>query len=139
MIVVDTSVLTYLFIAGPNTLDARAALEMDPIWTAPVLWRSEFRNVLSLYMRKRLLDLPGAIQSMAEALALLNGREEIVESSTVLELANSSQLTAYDCEFVALAHTLSIPLVTTDKEILEKFSSKALSLKSFIAGGHLGR
>ncbi len=43
MIAVDTNVLAYLYLPGEYTAQAEALLERDPDWTAPVLWRSEFR------------------------------------------------------------------------------------------------
>ncbi|MCP9821885.1 type II toxin-antitoxin system VapC family toxin [Cyanobium sp. L1E-Cus] len=55
MIVVDTNVLAYLLLPGPKTSLAEALLLEQPRWTAPPLWRSEWRNVLSGYLRRELL------------------------------------------------------------------------------------
>ena len=43
MIVVDTNRLAYLLIGGKPTQAVREVLLQDPEWSAPVLWRSEFR------------------------------------------------------------------------------------------------
>lgn len=51
MIVVDTNVLAYLYLPGEYTAAAEALLAHDPDWAAPVLWRSEFRNILAGYLR----------------------------------------------------------------------------------------
>ena len=71
MIVVDTIVVAYLLIHGQHTAAARATLARDPEWAAPLLWRSEFRNVLALYLRRRDLSLRQAVslQEAAESLA----------------------------------------------------------------------
>ncbi len=45
MIVVDTNVVAYFLIDGPQTPNAEHALIKDPDWFAPPLWRSEFHNV----------------------------------------------------------------------------------------------
>jgi predicted nucleic acid-binding protein len=42
-----------------------------------------------------------------------------------------SPCSAYDCEFVALAEDLEIPLLTTDRKILSAFLSVAVSLGKF--------
>jgi len=51
MIVVDTNVLAYLLMPGKFTAGAEQLLRSDPEWAAPVLWRSELRNVLATYVR----------------------------------------------------------------------------------------
>ena len=98
MIVVDTNVIAYLWLHGPYTADAARVHHNDPDWVAPVLWRSEFRNILATHMRLKLLDLGAANHVMAEAESLMDGRERIVKSVTVLSLAASSSCSAYDCE-----------------------------------------
>jgi predicted nucleic acid-binding protein len=40
---------------------------------------------------------------------------------------------AYDCEFVALAQYLNVPLVTADKKILREFPEVATSLDSLVS------
>ncbi len=46
MIAVDTNIIVYLMVPGENTESAKLLLIKDSMWVAPVLWRSEFRNVL---------------------------------------------------------------------------------------------
>jgi predicted nucleic acid-binding protein len=75
MIVVDTNVIGYLFLSSEQSLLAERALLKDNEWAAPILWRSEFRNVLTLYMRKDIIKLEHAQQIMNNALKLLRGRE----------------------------------------------------------------
>jgi hypothetical protein len=51
MIVVDTNVLEYTYLSGDYAAAADALLEQQPKWGAPILWRSEFRNILAGYVR----------------------------------------------------------------------------------------
>jgi predicted nucleic acid-binding protein len=132
MIVVDTNVIGYLFLSSEQSLSAEQALIKDTEWAAPILWRSEFRNVLALYMRKNLVTLQQAQSIMNGALDLLRGREYEVSSYEVLRLASESKCSAYDCEFIAAANDLKVSLVTVDRQLLREFSSVAVSLNSFI-------
>lgn len=85
MIVVDTNVIAYLLIDGDQTEVARATLARDPAWAAPVLWRSEFRNILAAYLRQRHLSLAEAKDVQRVAEEFVAGREYQVESDAVLD------------------------------------------------------
>jgi predicted nucleic acid-binding protein len=133
MIVVDTNIIGYLYLTGDRSSQAEQAFRKDPHWVAPLLWRSEFRNVLALYIRQRLLTLEDAHQIMNEAMELLRDGEYEVASLRVLSLVASSSCSAYDCEFVALAQDLSVPLITVDKQILGQFPETSISLNVFVS------
>ena len=121
MIVVDTNVVAYLLLPGPQTAAAEALLEAQPTWAAPPLWRSEWRNVLVGYWRRGSLTLEQVIALQEQAETLVIGHEEPVQSEAVLQLAASSGCSAYDCEFVAAAQQLDAPLVTADRALLKAF------------------
>ena len=108
MIVVDSNVIAYLYLPGDFTAKAEKLLERDPDWAAPLLWRSELRNILALYMRKKLLEFSDAYRIQREAEALLADHEYDVDSFEVLTLARDSGCSAYDCEFIALARQLGV-------------------------------
>ena len=128
MIVVDSNVLAYLFLPGAHPAGAEALLERSPEWAAPVLWRSEFRNILAGYVRRETLTFDQAYRLQDEAESLLAGAEFEVDSRTVLELVRDSDCPAYDCEFVALAIKLDTKLVTVDKKLLRSFPNRAMAL-----------
>ncbi|WP_311553541.1 type II toxin-antitoxin system VapC family toxin [Propionimicrobium lymphophilum] len=128
MIVVDTNILAYLFLPGEFRESAGNLLLEDSEWAAPVLWKSEFRNILVGYVRKGLLSSAQSrrVQKMAEE--LLHENEFLVPSNDVLELAENSTCRAYDCEFVAVAKSLGVRLVTMNKQILREFPKVASPL-----------
>lgn len=133
MIVVDTNVVAYLYLPTKHTPLAENLLRRDPEWTAPMLWRSELRNVLAFYLRQGLLEFDKAYAIQSEAESLLAGREYDVGSLDVLKLAASSGCTAYDCEFVGLAQFLGVRMVTVDRQVLRKFRSTAVSLRHAVS------
>ncbi len=125
MIVVDTNVVAYLLLAGPQTEKAEALLLHDPEWAAPVLWRSELRNVLSGYLRRGQLDRQQVLRLQGQAESLLQGREVPVDSADVFRLVETSDCSAYDCEFVAAALALQTRLITSDRQLLRAFPTLA--------------
>ena len=131
MIVVDVNVITYLLLEGARTAAAEAVFALDPEWAAPPLWRSEWRNVLTGYMRRGVIDERTAIDHAQHAAELIGDREHRVSDARVFDLVSRSRCTAYDCEYVALAELLEIPLVTADQRILLDFPHVARSLEDF--------
>ena len=131
MIVVDTNILVYFWLKGEWTPAAHRLLAVEPDWVVPVLWRSEFRNVLALAVKAQRYSLSDAIAFGEAAQQQLTGRELEVESREVLRLTHQSRCSAYDCEFVALAQRLSVPLVTNDQQVLKAFPSVAIGLDAY--------
>jgi len=131
MIVVDTNVIASMWV--PNDMDewVYKVLKKDDDWVAPLLWRSEFRNVLSIYLRKEILDLSVVLQATEEAEQLMDTNEFEVNSTQVMSLVSDSSCSAYDCEFVALADDLNVQLVTFDKKIIREFPNIAISPEGF--------
>ncbi len=133
MIVADTNVIAYLVLPSPHTALAERLLLADPDWIAPVLWRSEMRNVLALYLRKSLITLEEALSLQEEAEDLLRDREYEVGSADVLRLVAESPCSAYDCEFVALAQSLDIALATMDAKLAAAFPETAVLLSDAVS------
>jgi predicted nucleic acid-binding protein len=132
VIVADVNLVAYLLIEGEHTEASQSVLARDPEWAAPLLWRSEWRNVLAGYLRRGQLELSEVMERLALAEALLRGREFAVESERVMELVHRSSLSAYDCEYVALADQLGVPLVTNDARLVAAFPGRVVALGDFV-------
>lgn len=128
MIVVDTNVIAYLLIPGPWTEAAEDLLQAEPVWAAPPLWRSEFRNILAGYLRRGTLSFEQTLALQSTAESLLAGHETSVDSRAVLELVRGSNCSAYDCEFIALARQSGSVLYTLDAKLLAAFPDTAKPL-----------
>ena len=132
MIVADTNLLAYLWIPSARKRRAAAVLDADPRWAAPLLWRSEFRNVLAASLRRGLITLEGCIGIMHRVEDWMSGREYAIDSDHVLRLVGTSRASSYDCEYVALAQHLDVPLVTSDRRLQRAFPEVAVSLGEFL-------
>jgi predicted nucleic acid-binding protein len=131
MIVADTNLIAYLYLTSPHSAQAARVLRREPDWRAPRLWRSEFANVLTAYLRRGWLTLPKATEISEQAQIYMQGAEYEVAGWRVLSLAAASGCSAYDCEFVALALDLHAPLVTADAAVLRAFPDIAVALDAF--------
>jgi predicted nucleic acid-binding protein len=131
VIVADTNVIAYLVLPGERTQASEAVLRKDTAWAAPVLWRSELRNVLASYVRTDRLALEDALALAERAEQLLATREFTVPTRDVLLSAAASGCAAYDCEFVVLARDLGVPLITNDRALLEAFPDTAMTPERF--------
>ncbi len=133
MISVDTNViLAFCSISGVSEVAENLYIK-DSEWHAPLLWISEFRNILMFYHRQRLISL----QVCEEALELAHGimpagRTHLVEDRHVVDLAVRSGCSGYDCEYVAIAEILDVRLLTWDKQILRQFPKKAITPEDFL-------
>jgi len=132
MIVVDTNIVSYFYLPTDYSQSVSQLYQQDSAWIAPALWRSEFRNVLTLYIRKKLLTLEQALVIQEDAESLFMDNEFQVTSAQVLALTNASTCSAYDCEFIALAKQLNVKLITQDKKILTEFPDIAFSISDFL-------
>lgn len=133
MIVVDTNIVSYLLFPTPFSDSVDKLYTIDSDWVAPLLWKSEFRNVLALYIRKGMITFNKALQLQEAAESIFAHNEFDVSSSQVLALVNNNHCSSYDCEFVALAHYLNTTLITQDQKILNEFPSTAISIFDFLS------
>ncbi len=133
MIVADTNIITYLLLPTTYTSSVDCLYKIDPDWAAPTLWKSEFRNVLALYLRKKIITLEKALQLQDIAESIIAQNEFDISSPQVLALVENSSCSSYDCEFIALANQLNIQFVTQDKKILKEFPSSAISISDFLS------
>jgi len=90
MSVVDTNIIAHFWLPSDHAELCEELFQWEPEWVAPVLWKSEFRNVVILYLGKNLIDLPEAIQITEKAENQMKEREFHVNS---VQIYNLKQLT----------------------------------------------
>ena len=127
MIAVHTNVIAFLFLRGDFAAQAEAWLRKDREWAAPLLWRSELRNLLAGCLRRKQLSFEAMREIQREAEALLRGNEHEIDSLHVLELVRDSECSAFDCEFVSVAIRLGVKLLTADKKVLRAFPNYTIA------------
>ena len=132
MIVADTNLAVYSVIAGERSAAAQQVHEQDSEWAAPPLWRSEFRNVLAIYVRQGLLSASDSHRVWRLADSFVTHPQPEPDPAAILALAHERGLSGYDAEFAALAQSLAVPLVTADRRLLQACPGLAVSLDGFV-------
>jgi predicted nucleic acid-binding protein len=127
VVLVDTNVLAYLMLEGDRTSAAQELFERDADWRSEAFIMVEFSNVLTTYVRTKVL-------SRDQGLKLLAGAEKLVpvltsvQNARALEVATQFGISAYDARFVALAIQMKVKLVTEDAKIRAAVPSWTVSL-----------
>ncbi len=132
MIVADTSLIASLALRNDRVGEAEAVLRRDGAWAAPVVWRSEMRQMLVKCMRREGMTAADGLRAMEVAEEMVAGREYQVLSGKVLEMAARSGCGGFECEYVALAQELGLTLVTWDEEVLKAFPRIAVNPAKFV-------
>ncbi len=133
MLVADSNLLAYLFIAGDKTAEVEALLKHDPEWIAPRLWRSELLNVLALYHRVKAMPLAACLEAFEMAEELVGKRTYDSVSWKVLELAAQTGCSGYDSEFLSLAQEVGVRLVTYDQKLIDRSGEIACTPAEFLS------
>jgi predicted nucleic acid-binding protein len=127
VVLVDTNVLAYLMLEGDRTSAAQELFERDADWRSEAFIMVEFSNVLTTYVRTKVL-------SRDQGLKLLAGAEKLVpvltsvRNARALEVATQFGISAYDARFVALAIQMKVKLVTEDPKLRAAVPSWTVSL-----------
>lgn len=133
MIVVDVNVIAYLLIAGEKTAEAHAVWQLDADWIVPDLWRDEFLNILSTYIRHGGTSLETATTLWLSAVGLFEGKESVAGPIATLELAERYQLSAYDAQYLAVAMAYDARIITEDKALLRAVPRRCMTMRDFVA------
>jgi len=133
MIVVDANILIYSMIKCEQSPLVQKLRGKDADWRTAALCLHETLNVLATYHRREVLTL-------AQSRALLGHAERFIEEAqcevvmdTALAVAAQYAVTGYDAQYVALAQSLNVPLITQDRKLRKAVPGIAFSMEEFLA------
>ena len=133
MIVADVNLLIYLLVPGPFTADAERAWVRDPTWIAPPVHRYELLNIMATNVRSGAFGIDEAILIIDRVGRMV---QEVADPDRkmVLQQSVDSRIGTYDCEYVVVARSLGIRVVTADRKMQTMFSDVTVSIQDFAAG-----
>ena len=134
MIASDCTLIAQFFLEAPDTERARQIALLDSDWLVPPLWRSELRSVLRKYLLRKDVTLEQSVRIMSAAESMLEPGEVVLSSADVMAVVASSGCSAYDAEYVSIARSFGVPLITADRRLRDQFPGVAVSAAEFLAG-----
>lgn len=132
MIVADTNLVAQLILKLDQTETAQAVYRSDPEWVMPELWRHEFLNVLANYLRFDRAPPERLALAWQNANTLFADSARQPDWLLALKLAGEHNTSAYDAQYLALAQTLSLPLVTEDRKLRQAAPGLSFSMHDFL-------
>ncbi len=131
MIVADTNIIAYWLIEGEYTRLARQLYDYEPVWVVPALCRHELANVIASYVKHGAMVVADVPLLWQNAGSLIGGREYDVDFGEVIALAANKGISAYDSQYLYLAMSLGVPLITQDKKLVASIDS-AFTMAQFL-------
>lgn len=132
MIVADTNLVAQLILKLDQTKTAQDIYRNDPEWVMPELWRHEFLNVLASYLRFDHVQPERLALAWQSANVLFADSARQPDILNALKLAGERNVSAYDAQYLALAQSLSLPLVTEDRKLRQAAPDLTLSMRDFL-------
>jgi predicted nucleic acid-binding protein len=133
VIVIDANILVYSLIECDSTPLAQELREKDADWRTTGLCLHEMLNVLVTYQRRSILTLAQCEELLRRATLFLQVAECEKDMPAALAAAAHHHITGYDAQYVALAQSLSAPLITEDQKLRKAVPGIALSMRDFLA------
>ncbi len=132
MLLVDTNIVAYLFIAGDRTKKVHELYARDAEWKSESFLLIEFSNILATYERAGALNRAQAEDLLHDAERRLRGLVN-VPHVFALRTAQRFGVSAYDARFLAAAESLDTRLVTEDVKLRAAAPGLTQSLSEALA------
>jgi predicted nucleic acid-binding protein len=129
VIVVDANILVYSLIEGDYTPLVHKLRERDGDWRTTGLCLHETLNVLATYQRRDVLTLAQCKKLLDHAERFVKVAQCEVKMDAALAMAAKYAITGYDAQYVVLAQSLNVPLITEDRKLREAVPGIAFSMQ----------
>jgi predicted nucleic acid-binding protein len=130
MIVVDATVVPFLFVEGELTGAVRRLHSVDSGWVTPPITNHEMLDLLA-----RLGPAEGTEpmeRLWREIRAMLGGNQQIPDPVRSLRLAIEHHIGGHEAQYACLAESLGLPLVTEERRLQESFPRRAIGVRAYL-------
>ena len=131
MIVVDASVVAFLLIDGELTEAVRELYRIDTDWVTPPILNHEMLNILAAV---------GSAEGNSAAMegvwrdvrALVASRQQVPDPVRSLRLGVELGISGNEAQYLCLADSLGLPLITQEKNLLQSAPKRAVSVLDYL-------
>ena len=131
MIVVDASVVAFLLIDGELTDAVRELHRIDPDWVTPPILNHEMLNILAAV---------GSAEGNSAAMegvwrdvrALVASRQQVPDPVRSLRLGVELGISGNEAQYLCLADSLGLPLITQERNLLQAAPQRAVSVLDYL-------
>lgn len=132
MIVIDANILIYSLIECDYSPLIHKLREKDGDWRTTALCLHETLNVLATYQRREVLTLAQCRKLLTHANRFMEIAQSEFQMDAALAVAAKCAITGYDAQYVALAQSLNVPLITEDRKLRSAVPGIAFSMQEFL-------
>jgi len=130
MIVVDATVVPFLFLEGEMTQAVRDLHALDPGWVTPPILNHEILHLLSK------LGVAEGHEPMEklwrEIRSVLSAGQQVPDPVRSLRLGIEYGLSGFEAQYLCLAESLHLPLITEDVRLRELFPKRAFGVVNYL-------
>ena len=131
MIVVDASVVAFLLIDGELTDAVRELHRINPDWVTPPILNHEMLNILAAV---------GSAEGNSAAMegvwrdvrALVASRQQVPDPVRSLRLGVELGISGNEAQYLCLADSLGLPLITQERNLLQAAPQRAVSVLDYL-------
>lgn len=131
MIVADSSVVAFLMIEGELTDAVRELHRIDPDWITPPILNHEMLNILAAVGAAE--KSSGAMEVIwRDVRALLASRQQVPDPVRSLRLAVELGISGNEAQYLCLAESLGLPLITQEERLLRSAPERAVGVLDYL-------
>jgi predicted nucleic acid-binding protein len=130
MIVVDATVVPYLFVEGELTAMVREMHRIDPGWVTPPILNHEMLHVLARLGVSEGEEVVGRL--WREIRTVLGANQQVPDPVRSLRLGVRHRIGGNEAQYLCLAEALDIPLISEDLVLRERFRGRVFGVSEYL-------
>ncbi len=134
MIVVDANILIYSLIQSDPSRLIQQLRAKDADWRTAALFLHDTLNVLATYQRREALTLAQCRVLLGRAERFVQMAQCEVAMGIALDLAAKFGITGCDAQYVVVAQSLNVPLITEDVRCKKRYPTSRCPCRTFSPG-----